>query len=257
MGCVGLWPERKVESLPTPEPSFTWQDGAVAYLVVLLAAFLVTWVVTDRFKVRRTPYIALLTAMVLGLGAWYLGLSGSPLAALVTSNVAWGLAAGILVAALVTPLLRRLPGGEVPGGIRRVGQFAWEDVVYGAAEALLLAVYPVLAISQATAAAGWTDTWAGKVESAALAILGSLLVILVHHLGYEEFRTQAARPKLAGALFTCGLQALAFLLTGTVIAPIVAHVALHLEMTLHGSELPPVHLKRDHVPDPEVHSRWG
>jgi hypothetical protein len=65
-------------------------------------------------------------------------------------------------------------------------------------------------------------------------------VILVHHLGYAEFRRRDARPKLLGALVTCGLQALAFLVTGTLLAPVIAHVALHAELTLRGVELPPV-----------------
>ena len=45
---------------------------------------------------------------------------------------------------------------------------------------------------------------------------------------------------LAGALFACGLQAVAFLLTNSVIAPIVAHIVLHTELTMRGDELPPV-----------------
>jgi hypothetical protein len=45
---------------------------------------------------------------------------------------------------------------------------------------------------------------------------------------------------LAGALLACGVQALAFLLTGNVLAPVVAHMALHVEMLGRGVELPPV-----------------
>jgi hypothetical protein len=33
---------------------------------------------------------------------------------------------------------------------------------------------------------------------------------------------------------------LAFLVTGALIAPIVAHIVLHLELTMRGDELPPV-----------------
>jgi hypothetical protein len=73
-----------------------------------------------------------------------------------------------------------------------------------------------------------------------MAIVGSLLVILVHHLGYPEFRQQAVRAKLVGALVTCGSQALAFLLTGNVLAPVVAHILLHGQMILRRVELPPL-----------------
>jgi hypothetical protein len=77
------------------------------------------------------------------------------------------------------------------------------------------------------------------VGAGSLAIAGSLLVILVHHLGYAEFRQRHARKMLAGALVSCGLQAVAFLFTGNLFAPIVAHIVLHVELTFRGQELPP------------------
>jgi hypothetical protein len=228
-----------VSIVPAADPSFGWQEAAIGYLVVALAAFLVTWVVTDLLGVRRTPYIAILAVVVGSLGAWYLSWSGTSFTELVRTNAVWGLAAGLVVAVLVTPLVRRLPRGSAPTGPRLAGRIAWEDVVYGTAEALLLAAYPVLTIWHAATAAGWTDTGAGKVTAGSLAVLGSLLVILVHHMGYEEFRSRGAGRMLAGALFACGLQALAFLLTSSVLAPVVAHIALHLELTMRGAEMPP------------------
>jgi hypothetical protein len=38
---------------------------------------------------------------------------------------------------------------------------------------------------------------------------------------------------------TCDLQAFAFLVTGSMLAPIVAHITLHLLMTMKNVELPP------------------
>jgi uncharacterized membrane protein YGL010W len=96
-----------------------------------------------------------------------------------------------------------------------VATLLWEAIVYGIAEGLLLATLPVLAVWQVASAVGWTEGGWVKVTSGAMAIVGSLLVILVHHLGYAEFRQQALRAKLVGALVTCGPQALAFLLTAT------------------------------------------
>jgi hypothetical protein len=74
-----------------------------------------------------------------------------------------------------------------------------------------------------------------------------LFVILVHHLGYRQFRTRTARKMLGGALVGCGLQALAFLLTGNVLAPVVAHIVLHTQLTIRGNEMPPV---------AETHDEW-
>ena len=111
--------------------------------------------------------------------------------------------------------------------------------MYGFAEAILLATLPVLAVWQAAAAAGWTDSAWAKTGSGALAVFGALFVILVHHLGYREFRVGASRKMLPGALVACGTQALAFLLTGNVLAPVVAHILLHGQLTLRGIEMPP------------------
>jgi hypothetical protein len=226
--------------MPAADASFTWQAGVIAYVAVAAAAFLVSWLATDVLQVRRPAYVAILSTTVIALGLGYLAASGMTLADLFGSNVAWGAVAGLAAAVVVAPLVRRLPRSAPPDGLKRAKMFAWEDVIYGTAEALLLATYPALAIWQAAHAAGWTGTTAGRLATGALAVLGSLVVILVHHLGYEEFRTRAARPKLLGALVSCGLQAVAFLVTGTAIAPVIAHISLHVELTMHGTELPPI-----------------
>ena len=88
--------------------------------------------------------------------------------------------------------------------------------------------------------------------SGALAVVGALFVILVHHLGYREFRTRTSGKMLAGALVGCGLQALAFVLTGNVLAPVVAHIVLHTQLTLRGNEMPPARETRLAPPGPGV-----
>lgn len=230
----------------TSDPSFTWQDGVAAFAIVGVVAFLVTWVVTDLVGLRRTPYVAVLLFVTLDLLGGYLAWTDMGVAELITSGWGLGIVAGLAAAIVVAPGVRRLPGGIRPHGARLIGRLAWEGVAYGIAEALLLATLPVLAVWQACEALGWTGGGWTSVGSGALAIVGALVVIAVHHLGYREFRGRAGRPKLAGALVGCGVQALAFLLTGNVLASIVAHVLLHAQMILHGVELPPV---RETTPD--------
>jgi hypothetical protein len=222
-----------------PEISFGWQEAAIAFAIIAVVAFLVTWVVTDLGHVSRTPYVAILTLVSLALAAGYLAWSGTSLADLVTPGWGLGILAGVIAAAVVVPGVRRLPRGPRPEGAQLTGRLLWEGGVYGIAEAILLATLPVLTVWQAAVALGWTDTAWAKAGSGALAIAGALLVIAVHHLGYREFRGRAAKPKLTGALVACGVQALAFLLTGNVLAPVVAHILLHAQMIVRGSELPP------------------
>ena len=225
--------------MPVADPSFGWQEALVAYAIVAFVAFLVTWVVTDLAHVSRTPYVAVLTLTTLSLTAGYLFWSGTSLTYLATSGWWLGILAGWIAGAVVAPGVRRLPSSPRAEGPQLVGQLLWEGVVYGTAEALLLATLPVLAVWQAADALGWTDSGSGEITSGVLAVVGALLVIAVHHLGYRAFRGRAAKEKLMGALVACGVQALAFLLTGSVLAPIVAHIVLHGQMILRGVELPP------------------
>jgi hypothetical protein len=226
--------------MPPAETSFGWVEGIIAFGVIAVVAFLLSWFVTDRLHVARTPYVAILTVVALGLGAAYLAWSGTTLEELLIDDWALGLVAGVVTAAVVVPLVRRLPSHPHPAGGGLVGAFAWEGVVYGIGEGVLLATLPVLSVWQAAGDLGWTEgTWA-RVGAGVLAIVGALVVVAVHHLGYAEFRAPEARPKLAGALVGCGLQAVAFLLTGNVLAPVVAHIVLHFQLILRGSEMPPV-----------------
>jgi len=190
--------------------------------------------------VTRTPYVAILTLVALALGAAYLAWSGTALEDVLIEDWGLGIVAGLVTAAIVIPMVRRLPAHPHPAGGGLLGAFAWEGVVYGLGEGILLATLPVLTVWHAAADLGWTQGTGAKVGAGALAIVGSLVAIAIHHLGYAEFRTAAARPKLAGALVGCGLQAVAFLLTGNVLAPVVAHIALHFQLILRGSEMPPV-----------------
>jgi hypothetical protein len=236
--------------MPTAQPGFGWPEAVVAFAIVAVAAFLVTWLATDRLRLTRAPYIGVLLFVTLGLCAAYLAWTGTSAVDLIVSNWVRGLVAGVLVAVASLPMVRRLPRRHGPTGSRLAWLLVWEAGVYGIAEAVLLATLPVLAIWQASTDLGWTvGVWA-KAGSGALALAGALLVVLVHHLGYREFRTRAARPKLGGALVVCGLQAIAFLLTGNVLAPMVAHVLLHGQMLVRGVELPPVSVRRSHADIP-------
>ena len=225
--------------MPIADPSSGWQEALAGFAVISIVAFLVTWVVTDLGRVSRTPYIAVLALTTISLAGGYLAWSGTGATDLVTTDWGWGVFGGVITAALVAPLVQRLPAGPRPHGAELARRLLWEGVVYGTAEAILLATLPVLSLWQAADALGWTDTPVQSAGSGALATVGALFVIVVHHLGYREFRARSSRRMLLGAMVGCGIQALAFLLTGNVLAPIVAHILLHWQLTSHGNEMPP------------------
>jgi hypothetical protein len=183
------------------------------------------------------------------LCAGYVVWSGTSVADLLGADPWWGVAAGLAAAAVVLPLVRRLPvGPRTRGGGRFAGLLVWDGAVYGTAEALLLATLPVLIVWQRAEASGATGL-ARSLGWGALALAAGVFVTLVHHLGYAAFRRPGARTLLIGALVTCGLQGLAFLVTGAVIAPVIAHVALHIQLLIRGVELPPTEEERSHGHD--------
>ena len=227
--------------MPTPDSTMAW-GGALAWLgVILIASFLITWVLTDLFRVGRTVYIGLLALMTGALTYGYLTWSGTDVWGFVRAHWAWGLLGAFLSGGITAVAARRMrdaPAAAPVHGIGRALGVAWEDIVYGAAEGILLSALPVLTVWQALERVGWTGGWAGKLGTGALAVSASLVVIAVHHLGYREFRGRQLVYPVAG----CVWFTLAYLLTASPIAAAVGHMGLHAGLGAYGRQLPPYHV---------------
>lgn len=222
--------------MPTAATSISWL-GALGWLTAIAAAsFLVTWVLTSRLGVPRTPYIGALTLLTGGLTWGYLAWSDTSLASFATNRWGWGLVGAAVAGALLARLSRHQPRGPRSQGWRLTATLAWEGVVYGSAEGLLLSVLPVLVTWQAFAAHGWTSGIGGPLVAGIVAMGASLAVIVIHHLGYRGFHDHAA---LAPVMVGCGLLSLAYLLTASPLAAVGGHIVLHTALNLRGTEMPP------------------
>jgi hypothetical protein len=114
---------------------------------VALAAFLVSWILTDLLEVRRTVYVAALALVTAGLTAGFVLWSGQGNGSW-TDNWAWGVLGAVLTGGFLALQIRRLPK---PGASPRhmdAEEGLWEGLVYGAAEGLLLSVLPVVIVWQ-------------------------------------------------------------------------------------------------------------
>jgi hypothetical protein len=222
--------------MPTAATSISWL-GALGWLAAIAAAsFLVAWVLTALLGVRRTPYIAAL-ALATGALTWgYLAWSDTSLTGFATNRWGWGLAGAAVAGALLARLSRHQPSGPRPQGWRLAATLAWEGVLYGSAEGLLLSVLPVLVTWQAFAAHGWTSGIGRSLVAGTVAMVASLAVIVLHHLGYRGFHDRAA---LAPVMVGCGLLSLAYLLTASPLAAVGGHILLHTALNVRGTELPP------------------
>jgi hypothetical protein len=200
-----------------------------------VVAFLVSWSLSDLRPTRRVFYIPVLALVTGALTAGYLTWSGGGLT-FWTNRWAYGLVGAVLAGGVLTALLnrQRVPG-QSPQPITAV-TVGWDGLVYGAAEGLLLSVLPVLVTWQMLSSNGWASGWR-SVAAATLAIVVSVAVIVVHHLGYPDFRS--SRSKMGQAVLGCGVLSIAYLFTASVIAPILAHAALHVAVVRNSMELPP------------------
>jgi hypothetical protein len=222
--------------MATATASISWL-GALGWLSAIAAAsFLVTWVLTSRLGVRRTPYIGILALVTGGLAIGYLAWSDTDLADFVTSHWGWGLVGAAVTGTILATMMRDQPGGPRPHGWPLAGTLAWEGIVYGTAEGLLLSVLPVLVTWQAFAAHDWTSGTGRVLVAGTAAMLASLTVIVIHHLGYRGF----GDPALLGTVMVgCGLLSLAYLLTASPLAAVGGHIIMHMAANLHGVELVP------------------
>lgn len=147
--------------MPVSVSPVPW-TGSLLWLVALaLASFLVTWIAADRLSMRRTPYIGVLAAMTATLTVGYVAWLGVGVVDLLTTRWVWGIVVGPVAGVFLTQAIRRLPGGKRLRGRRFAVALAWEAVVYGITEGLLLSVLPVLMTWQMVHSLGWAGLGGG------------------------------------------------------------------------------------------------
>ena len=211
----------------------SWSAGLSFLIDLGAAAFLVAWAFSDLRPIKRVFYIPILALLTGALVAKYL--VWSKIGALFWTNQwGYGLIGAAVAAGLLTVLLNRQHVPNVNPQPISAQTIGWDGLVYGAAEGLLLSVLPVIVTWQMLSSHGWTTEWR-SVASGFLSIVASIVVVVAHHLGYPEFRG----PKMAQAVLGCGILSIAYLLTGSVVAPMLAHAVLHTVAVRNGMELPP------------------
>ena len=198
--------------------------------IVTALGFAVSWITTDLLDVKRTPYIAVLTGATVVATALVVWIGDFPLGPLFTENWEMGVIAGIVAGVIGGVGIRKFPATLRRSGRQLMQAEAWEGVVYGIAEGLLLSALPVAVISAAGEDAGWATatTWFA-------ALAASAVVIAIHHFGYWDFRNRHVLEALGG----CLMLSLACLISGSVLAAVVGHIVLHAAGIVKGIELPP------------------
>lgn len=149
-----------------------------------------------------------------------------------------GLVGGTLVGLILAYGVWAQPASQRPSGPALAAAVVWLGVVYGAVDALLLTVVPVLSVygsrpGELLRSGRERARWGG------LALLASMVVAGAYHVGFPEFQGPTlVQPLIGNAIVTAG-----YLLTGSPLAAVVAHVIMHIAAVFQGmegtSQLPP------------------
>jgi hypothetical protein len=217
-----------------PTSAAPWWASLIWLLALAAVAFAVAWLSGSRAHIRRGPYVALLFTVTAAFAAGYVAWLDVDAMDVLTARWGWGILAGVLIAALLIGPARRQPVDHPVVGRARARAIGWEGVVYGAAEGALLSTLPPFIAWQMVHAAGWGGA-GGAVGRWTLPVLAGAAVIVIHHLGYWSCRNRILIPiTLALSVLSVG-----FLVTGSWLVPVVAHIGLHTVLIVHGSEMPP------------------
>lgn len=220
--------------MPVPIHEPVWWGSLIWLVGVTISAFGIAWISGTRFRIRRTWYIPLLLGVTAGLSFGYVAWLGVSLGDVATTRWGWGLLAAVIAAVLIAKPISRQPVTRRVRGRQLRWELLWEGGVYGTAEGVLLSALPPFIAWQMVHALGWHGA-GGALARWALPILAAAAVIVIHHVGYWSCRNMILLPiTLALSVLTVG-----FLVTASWIAPTLAHIFMHFEVTVHGAEMPP------------------
>lgn len=216
---------------------FDWWPYVLWTLAAGVLGLLISAIFAGVFRLRRSVF---LVPYVLSVGFFlyrYIHWAHLKIAELIFQNWLWGVIAAIVVGVVMVRNVLSQPPSPRSRGLRLFFELFWFGVIYGALDALLLSVFPVLITWQAFPDLG--NTILGKIGLALIALAASEFITIAYHAGYPEFRNSSlVLPAIGNGIFT-----LAYVLSMNPISSLGSHAAMHIAAVWHGTErtvqLPP------------------
>ena len=214
------------------------RSGGTWVLVAAAAGFVSAAVFTMILGLDRRTFVAAWSAVAAVLWAAYARQEQVRLRVQLARRLPSGIVIGSIAGAILVLSVLRQPASPAPAGAALALDLFWLGGVYGAVDALILSVLPVLAL-YGTRPGEPEPAAAERLGRAAMALAGSALVTAAYHAGFREFQ---GPELLLPVLSNVGMTA-CYLISGSAAAPIVAHVAMHVAAVVHGAattvQLPP------------------
>jgi hypothetical protein len=200
--------------------------------------FIVSAVFSEKLKLSRRVYLIPYVVLTGVLVVLYFMLNNIPVFEILKTNWIWGIVAGVLVSAFLVKTVFNNPKSRETKGWHFVWDLVWIGIAYGLIDALFLNVMPVVMVNTAIPTLGWI-AWLDTLVISIIALSASLLITLIYHLGYGEFRNKSVIMVLVGNT----LITLAFIVTGSPLGAIISHTVMHIAAAVVGPEttiqLPP------------------
>jgi hypothetical protein len=209
-----------------------------------LLSFAVSAVFAGKLQLRRNVYLLVYIPATGIYMARFFARTFPNVGRLLAVNWHWGLIGSVVVGAIVIRNVCSQPSYPRNRGAQFALDIVWPGLAYGVVDAVLLSVIPVLAVQTAMLDAGWVEETAKVLTTGTLGLLAGAAVTFCYHIGYPEFRNR----RVLWTIFGNGVMTLAFLVTGSPLAAIIPHAAMHIAVVWHGREtagqLPPHNQRR-------------
>jgi len=206
----------------------------------LVLAFGVPFVLADLADLQRDLYYALYVAAVFTFVGLWARRTQQPLRAFLTRRWRWAVPLGALAGVVLMFTVLLEPSTPHPHGLTFVGAILWRGIVYGAADGVLLSVFPIFAVFGLFASKPLRERSKKAVAGiGALALVVSLLFTAVYHVGYPDFRGSKVKRPLTGDV----MWSVPTLVTLSPLGTPIAHIATHVTAVVHSYDtdlfLPP------------------
>jgi hypothetical protein len=192
-----------------------------------------------KMKLRRhvflVPYVTISSLFLLGFFYW----NSISLFDLIIENWIYGLSGGLVVGSLLAKNVFSQSSSEETIERNWIFDISWLGIVYGVIDALLLNVMPIIVVWNGFDQIGLLSTWSWQIIAGLLGLGASLLVTLLYHIGYPEFRNKNVGLVLIGNTII----SLAYLISTNPLGAILSHTMMHIAAVVKGPEttiqLPP------------------
>lgn len=205
-----------------------------------LFAFLVPFVLADLLALPRDLYYAFYIVGVAAFFGLWVRETGQSLGEMVRRLWVLAVVLGLAVAGVLTlTVLRTEDATSRPDGLELIGAVIWRGLLYGMADGLMLSAFPILVVFAMFGTTKLRERILRTVAIGVVALVASMAMTAVYHVGYSDFRSEKLRKPVAGDV----MWSVPTLVTLNPIGAPIAHAGLHTSAVLHSYEtdtfLPP------------------